>query len=1085
MESTEIYDLLILVDATSSMYSYLAALRTSLPQIISISTLTDCFSRVGLLAYRDYCDTELLDWSGWFSPSSVSDEPAVDLILKVEKLYPMSGGDGPEATKTGLARAYELMRKEAKTIILLYTDAAPHTYANGSLTDRYSNLAHELAALKDASSYGGYGPNFRDWVSATLMLTGNHGDKECQAFSVLGPHMGLDSIGYYNYLSTMTGGACLQLHDSKPATISKVTVEALLAWMGVEKTGVSTTLELPAHLIRYTSVENIEKLVDEKDKAAKPFFLIPSSSYNPFIPSSRYKIDGDSNITKIWLSLDTLKKHLPKKTTPVQDFAKRYAEDPRYRIIAVEQLRKIIYGDVSAISLNPVFGSLWRVVCNDRDNEARDELTTAFGSQIDRIADANEKARMKVWLEESYDYTAEVLATINSVPLDQRFPCVCLDPTLSFTHTTEDGDTEQTEDKAITLFRRDELLEIGRSCDYKILRRLGRVLTRLTYINSADEVPAHIAAAPETEIPRIPISLARPEHKRRFWRILLHIVVPGTMLSGRPAALLAALSIRLGVQPLLQAAEQEMLLWRERWNDPKISETWNVSCLSLLMDADEAYRKRLEDQDASRQHDVKYATLLNTSDRSVFKLLVSYKMLQLNLDTTLTARVGWTPVKTKVALGPTAICKSCEYPRSVTIMGADGRCGICLWSEWATEEEREVATTKNVTKEDSESTLATWVECNVWSCRAQYVVYRPEELRVRPKCHYCRVSQEAPVVECRECLNRIIWPVTYRPNDIRDYTCHMCTSGHKSIIEEETTATQLSQENTTSWLLRDDEKLLELFNNRSLFHTITTCGPAFFHQKIELFPPAALQNLTLKGKPLHNVPSLILELESWVSGRRAQGGICTLCFTSYRKSDLMLACGRTGCLQKICRGCLEGWYGLNGPGRIINTAALACPFCRRAPTAKTLAKYGMGIHALGHLREAVEERGSWIYAWCGGCGCAKQYMARVCAAGAPAELRDWMCEPCAEKSGDKMREKMKECPGCGTMTEKIGGCNHIACTVRECETHWCFLCGGKFDQEMIYDHMQKDHGGYYGHGVAAEEHEDEEDEDEDEEAGWY
>jgi hypothetical protein len=59
----EVYDLLVLVDATYSMSSYLNSLQHSLPQIIEISTLTDCFSRIGLLAYRDYCDQQLLEWS--------------------------------------------------------------------------------------------------------------------------------------------------------------------------------------------------------------------------------------------------------------------------------------------------------------------------------------------------------------------------------------------------------------------------------------------------------------------------------------------------------------------------------------------------------------------------------------------------------------------------------------------------------------------------------------------------------------------------------------------------------------------------------------------------------------------------------------------------------------------------------------------------------------------------------------------------------------------------------------------------------------------------------------------------------------
>jgi hypothetical protein len=105
----------------------------------------------------------------------------------------------------------------------------------------------------------------------------------------------------------------------------------------------------------------------------------------------------------------------------------------------------------------------------------------------------------------------------------------------------------------------------------------------------------------------------------------------------RPAALLAALSIRLGVQPLLKAADQEMELWRDRWNDIEIPETWNISCLSLLLDADEAYRTRHEDR-----------SLLKADDRALFERLVSDKMLELTLDTLLSARIGWAPERTKV-----------------------------------------------------------------------------------------------------------------------------------------------------------------------------------------------------------------------------------------------------------------------------------------------------------------------------------------------------------------------------------------------------------------------------------------------------
>ena len=122
----EVVDLMILVDATLSMGSYLSSLKRSLPQIISIASLTNCFQRIGLLAYRDY-SVDLLEWSGWMTvdgPLAEGNQP--DLVEIASKLNRQSGGDWPGATKTGLAKAYEVMRADAKTLILLYTDAPPH-----------------------------------------------------------------------------------------------------------------------------------------------------------------------------------------------------------------------------------------------------------------------------------------------------------------------------------------------------------------------------------------------------------------------------------------------------------------------------------------------------------------------------------------------------------------------------------------------------------------------------------------------------------------------------------------------------------------------------------------------------------------------------------------------------------------------------------------------------------------------------------------------------------------------------------------------------------------------------------------------
>jgi hypothetical protein len=1019
---------------------------------------------------------------------------SVDLLEAAKALYANGGGDYPEATKTGLARAYQEMREDATTIILLYTDAPPHTAANGN-SHGYNNFAKEKKALQDPESYGGFGPAFVDWVHAgRTMALKEEGKKRAHVFSILEPSMSRADGNYYTFLSTLTGGACFYLDSSEPKDISKVTVDLLLAWMGVEKTGAEAT-KIAARLAKFKNRAGIEDVTKE---------------------STKESAKGSGNVEELSVDSAVLKNFMPKKKTPVQDFAQRYKADEAYKLLVAQHLQKIIDEDVSAISLNPVFGSLWRTVCNDRANENREALISSFGLQVDRIANADEKELMKNWLAESYDYSAEVQETIELVPEAQRFPCVYLDPTLAFVKPTgADTGGEDEDDRPIAAFRRDELLEIGRSCDYRILRRLGRVLTRLTFIDSAADLPAHIANAEEGKAQRIPMALASKEFGHRFWRILLHIVVPGTMLSARPAALLAALAIRLGIQPLLKAADTEMLMWRNKWNDLEVPETWNASCLGLLLDADKAYldRKRLEK--AENGKGVK--GLLTATDKQLFDRLVSYKMLELNLKTTLTAKVGWKPEKTTMPIGPVVACRSCHYPRSVTMMGPKGTCGICLAADYNNDKERQEWIDGHVTKEDNETTNATWVECFIKTCRAQYIVYHPEALNVRPKCHYCRQqssdgakkrsNEPQPCLECEQCLSRVIFPKEYRNKDMGRFKCVACDSGRKTIIEVETTAQGVSKENETTWLLENkQDKLKEPLSGRSLFHQITNAGSQSFCDQVILFPNAEHQALTLDGKLIRNTPDLIVQLKTWVSRRRRELGTCSLCFSNFRKVDLNPACGRHGCEQRICRDCLGGWYGLNAAGRIINTAALSCPFCRRAPTAKTLHSYGLGIHAVGGLRDAVSNAGEWVYAWCARCANAKQYLERVCAAGAPTELNDWICSGCetelaeaadlelamlqaevarleledrranyeqraeAEraiavarslKAAKEYREMIKECPQCKVKTQKSSGCGHMTCI---CGTHWCWFCGEKSSPDNIYSHMQTEHGGWYAGG---------------------
>lgn len=1134
-EGAEVYDLLILVDATYSMFSYLESLKTSLPKVIAISNLTNSFSRIGLLAYRDYSESNrtkdgMLEWSGWYDQNAVGDGAVTSatLMTTAASLEPIGGGDFPEATKTGLAKAYSLMREEATTIVLLYTDAPPHCYMVADRDDG-SNYHAEQAALKDERSYEGFGPRFVDWVSACQEL--HRGCRKAHVFCFLDENLcsAPCHAGYYIYLSTITRGACLFMTDSRPHSIAQTTVDILLAWMGTEKAGVEKST-MPAKLIRYKDGANIRQIKDERDPVANTYFWAHTQTTKVWqrvlqvSEESRVRELLAANIAETQLDSDLLKKYLPKRKTPVEDFAQRYAKDAAYKKTVVGQLKSIIEDDVTSMSLNPVFGALWRAVCNDRDNPARDELITTFSLHVDKIANAEEKARMKNWLEESYDYAAEILETLNEVREADRFPCVFLDPTIEFKPAKgrkekETDDEENSEDdRSITAFRRDELLEIGRSCDGRILRRLGKVLTRITYVESAADLPAHIAATTNAEVPKIPLALASGRYKRKFWKVLLHLVLPGTMLAARPATVLAALAIRIGLKPLFSSASSAMLFWRDKWKNLEVPETWNASCLGLLLDADSEYRKQMKatQEEGSTEND----SLLFRSDRELFSRLVDYQHAGANLLRTLSAQVGWTPEKTQVPIGPVVSCRGCNFPRSVTIMAekSGGKCGLCLVEDWTDPEHKERCLAAHVTKEDTEASNATWVECSMRTCRAQYVCYNVNELNVRPKCHYCRLQPDlahdkrsddtAPTLECTTCLNKIIWPKEWRFMTSSPFRCTACVNGRQTITTVETNAELICRENGNGWLLRNDDNVLKEPFKRSLFWTITTSGSEAFVNNVEVLPTLdAAPALSMHGKLIRNQADVKTELKTWIRRRTRPKDLCSLCFNNVISERLLPACRRRGCHQQICEGCLNGWYGLNSPGSIINTAALFCPFCRRAPAARTLAAYGMGIHAVGDLKVAVEESGQWIHAWCYECGKARRYMERVCARGAPDAIEKWKCESCnvftledariaeqeaqatldmvaqlpadeqnaariealarlqdAQKVRKQLECPIKECPGCKIPTQKTFGCDHMSCSVRGCGTHWCWNCGVAFDAREIYEHMNRDHGGMYQGG---------------------
>ncbi|KAK0712718.1 hypothetical protein B0T26DRAFT_831837, partial [Lasiosphaeria miniovina] len=1054
----EVYDLLLLVDATASMGEYLKALNKSLQDLIRISTLTSCFLRIGVLAYRDYYGgphVKVTEWSGWYSREDSGSDITQDALLAfASQLSCENGGDWPEAAKSGLAHCYDVMRSgpAASTVIVLFADAPPHTDMTGgeqhvSEQEMLSSGASHTAAL------------FLDWASAAHAL--RHGEKRAQVFSIIESGSYLQNMASYSFLSAKTGGVCVDfLSRPSSAEITTLTIGLLLAWMGAEKPGAALSSRQLARVIGYKDGTKIDHVTSEKAEVASQYLLV---SRNP-----GEVVSVQRNLTYTPLSLASMAELIPRRAHPVTSFSARYSADAAYREVVVAQLDGIIWSDVTAMAHNPVFGTLWRAVCSDRHSPARDTLMTSFSQRVDRLPGGHlgPRQHMRAWLDESYDRSGEIGDIISSVPAASRFPCVFVDPTLVSGAEEEDGAAARPSRR---LQRRD-LLEIGRSCRPRVLRLLGRLLTRMTHVESEATLPQHIRDVPEHQVARIPLALAQLQHGRQFWRVLLHAVIPGTMLTARPAALLAALSLRMGIRRLEDAAYAELRAWSGRWNDPASPETFNMHCLTLLLDADQQHR------------DGNTTSILQAGERALFQALVNYKLLELNLDTALTATVGWTPDRTRLPPGPTVQCARCHLPRSVTVMADGGVCGLCAFGFAA-----------------ESSDVVAWVECSAAHCRAQYTLYLPARLRVRPKCHYCRANGRltpaartpAPCVTCAACRSRIIWPPAYRPPgfDEQQFRCVGCASSqHTTTVDIETTARALLAENgAAGWLLRNDGgKIPRPFeHNTTLFQLLQSArgGVQGLAESVAPLPPLSEcpgLTLTLNYRPLLNAPALIDTLRARVDARTVQHAeTCSLCFRTTPASlpswqILRLACGgRAGCRSRICAACMSAWYGSgkNARGRLLHIPALLCPFCRRAPVAARMpAPLFRELRHLGGLRAAVAESvtaGRWRYAWCARCGFAKRFAERVCwpAGDEEEEVSGWQCDDCVawrEEDDGVGAGTVRACPKCLTPTERMGGCHHIACTIPGCGADWCFECGLQFAVEDIYRHMGEEHGGWYG-----------------------
>jgi hypothetical protein len=321
------------------------------------------------------------------------------------------------------------------------------------------------------------------------------------------------------------------------------------------------------------------------------------------------------------------------------------------------------------------------------------------------------------------------------------------------------------------------------------------------------------------------------------------------------------------------------------------------------------------------------------------------------------------------------------------------------------------------------------------------------------------------------CRNRYVDPRSGGTEGVGDaWTCAACAEGAAPPDE----AVEMSLE---AWVELSGGRLLPagFWKASSLW-----AAAALFDAGAEptVAPTVAPTSLRLRGKEVKNAVELDAKVVACVADARAERGTCVLCFgDDFPKANLHPVCGRSGCAQLACGGCLGRWYGETRPGRVVAETHMQCPFCKKRPAPRVLRRHNVAMCAMKLPAHVLDP--AFVHAWCLDCYRVRPAFARACGPAQQATLVDFRCEDCGPPSpADGPTGDYKPCPGCTVMTQKASGCDHIECTA--CRAHWCYACGALSSADAIYAHMMAEHGSY---GIA-DGYDDDGYGDRDDDDGW-
>lgn len=671
----------------------------------------------------------------------------------------------------------------------------------------------------------------------------------------------------------------------------------------------------------------------------------------------------------------------------------------------ISEFELLIKTDLMAFTISPVLGKMWREFCKRRSDARRDELIELFQKGKNRLPD-KQKAIMEEWLKESYNSTAEINEDIKTFVENNDVMGL-----LRFVPENE----ELCAQKVV------QLLASGCRKSTTLIRA---ILSRM-YVDKNYKLEKKVY---EDDVPlperSIPLNLSL----HRFFELIMHTVAPGTKLTRRYSAMLACHAIQCGcvlkesAEKYLASIKGKWINWKRR-NDgtPEVPESWSRQFLDLILHKDcQTYLTETELQDAKRF-------------RKISSLLTFYYNVEVTVK-----MIEPTSVDTKYP-DHMIKCKDCKYERPLSLIDTDGICGYC--------------------KDDTSSMVEkiNYVQVRCYSCGSIYSRNSDVTVPGYSKCHGCRwTSTPSPACECNGCrLKFVKWFETSK--GLPDGKCGGCATNMKPrLLKYKEFPTLIHQ--LFGNYFKDLCQALG-FKVASTFQPNCALYDAVLHITEEpgLSLVSVPTNVLFRDNPIQNVEELWNYTLEVMKGKSVILPECSVCLELLPPSELVRACGRKGCEQRVCNNCSQSWYGKNTVGCLIYQRATMCQFCSRLPNPQLLGRVNRNLIDLVYSIAQNELDPDKYYAWCIKCFKQSEIGERACAVVAP-NIQNHVCKTC--KPIKEIKVLTKECPKCTVATDKSGGCNHIHCS--SCNTHWCWECGQDCKtSSATYDHMRSEHGRIY------------------------